>query len=250
MFNYIFKSQVTAFQALIFLVCFPSHKTGTQASRSLVTPWSRNFRGLGVSLCSCRLWSLCLERSCSSPQEVRQGSPHCPLQRRNTPPQQPENAPSTHMLSRSHTLHIRPLTLGLSGPTLLHSSMSNTRRQFLGYLAGPPVITTDNAPPEMEAAISSVQLRLKKKLTYRKNARFAVMLGNSPLWKYVTLTETKVLRINYLRLFKMSTGNMLSSISYIHETKLNYWKNMTLFTEIHFNKSHKNCQYLAPSICK
>lgn len=190
MFNYIFKLQVTAIQALIFLVCFPSHKTGTQASRSLVTPWSRNFRGLGVSLCSCRLWSLCLERSRSSPQEVRQGSPHCPLQRRNTP-QQPENAPSTHTLSRSHTLHVRPPTLGLSGPTLLHSSVSDARRQFLGYLAGPPVITTDNAPPEMEVAISSVQLRLKKKLTYRKNARFAVMLGNLPLWKYVTLTETK-----------------------------------------------------------
>lgn len=109
------------------------------------------------------------------------GQPTLPTPAQEHPPQQPENAPSTHMLSRSHTLHIRPPTLGLSGPTLLHSSMSNTRRQFLGYLAGPPVITTDNAPPEMEAAISSVQLRLKKKLTYRKNARFAVMLGNSPL---------------------------------------------------------------------
>lgn len=43
---------------------------------------------------------------------------------------------------------------------------------------------------------------------------------------------------------------MLSSISYVHETKLNYWKNMTLFREIHFNKSHKNCPYLAPSIYK
>lgn len=58
-------------------------------------------------------------------------------------------------------LQVCPSTLGLSGLILLHSAMSDTRWHFLGYLPALSVITTDNAPPAMEVAISSVQLCLK-----------------------------------------------------------------------------------------
>lgn len=95
-------------------------------------------------------------------------------------PLQPQNAPSTRTLCRTRTLHVLPPILGLSGPMLLHSSVSDIRRQFLDYLPSLPVITTDNAPQRWKL-LSAACSYILKKLTYGKNARFAVMVGNSPL---------------------------------------------------------------------
>ncbi|KAK4820487.1 hypothetical protein QYF61_027948 [Mycteria americana] len=57
--------------------------------------------------------------------------------------EQPHSSPRRlrpHTRCQSRTLHARPPILGLSGLILLHSSVSDTRRQFLDYLPGLPCV--------------------------------------------------------------------------------------------------------------
>lgn len=223
---------------------FSSHNTWTQASHSLVTLWSQNFGGV-ASLFSGRLRSLHVRGAVALPR----GSEWAPRTTVCGRGRHPQHAASTHRLCWSRTLRPRPPTLRLRGPILPPSSMSDTRQRCLDCLPAPPVITADNAAPATDAAISSMQLHLKK-ANVREKCKVCSHAWKLAFLKIRNIHWNQMLRKKYLRLCKMSIGITISSISYIHETKLNCSKNMMLFREIHFNKSHKNCQCLAPRIYK
>lgn len=127
--------------------------------------------------------------------------------------------PRSPCLSRS--LHTSSPTGGYQRSHLTLQLRAWCKAAVLGAVTSLPVITADSNSPHWGSVISSVQLRLKK-LTWGETWGHA--------WKLASL---KMVNTHWNQVwrkkknpedFKMSIGPVLSSMSYIAETKGQLWK--------------------------